>query len=189
MLILISFRMWDGTVVDVANDRKWGVYALLRMNGGSGSAYVCSIVISNIVFWFLQLALLGLSLAATSGLGMLTLASMTLIAFITSISWICIGIAVGALVNSYSMRDLVTRLTALPVLLSAPLFYRLDRAPGYLRYISDVNPLTYEVSWLRDAGGQGLLSITVLKPALVCGLAFLLAVWSVDRVVWLSNER
>ena len=49
----------------------------------------------------------------------------------------------------------ITRLSSLPLLFSAPIFYSLDSMPAYLRVLATVNPLTYHVELLRGGGQLG----------------------------------
>ncbi|OOP63733.1 hypothetical protein BMF89_05490 [Arthrobacter sp. SRS-W-1-2016] len=62
------------------------------------------------------------------------------------VDWVGFGAAAGARIQSYSKRDLVITLTSLPVVLAAPLFYPLDSAPRYIKWLSAANPLTYQVA-------------------------------------------
>jgi ABC-2 type transport system permease protein len=45
---------------------------------------------------------------------------------------------------------MIVVLSSLPVVLSAPLFYSLESAPAFSQVVSAVNPLTYQVGWIRD---------------------------------------
>ncbi|MEV8325693.1 ABC transporter permease [Kitasatospora sp. NPDC056731] len=183
MLAMLAFRSGTAAVSDVSNDRKWGVFAFYRMYGGGTTGYLLSVlIVLGGVFLLQLLVVIGLAapLGALSGLSgrglLLTVAGSLLV----DAGWVLAGAAVAAWIQSYATRDFVVTLTALPVVLAAPLFYPLDTAPGYLRFVARLDPLTYQVDWLRStwAGsaadllwaalwtlGTGALAVLALRAA------------------------
>lgn len=159
LVCLLSFRSATSSMSDVSNDRKWGVFAIYCMTGGGVLGYLVSVVLFAAAVFLGQLVLLvscGLlvfgeaassidHVLRTAGMGLLLVAG-----------WTGIGAAVGARVQSYSTRDLLVTVTSLPVILAAPLFYPIDGSSGFVRYIAPVNPLTYQVHWLRDSGASAM---------------------------------
>lgn len=97
------------------------------------------------------------------------------------------GSGIAALVQSYSVRDFVITVTALPIVLSAPLFYSLEAAPAYLRAIAAVNPLTYQVAWIRSDPGAVLAAVAGASVWAIVGMLFgLVLLTRTDR---LTRER
>jgi ABC-2 type transport system permease protein len=127
----------------------------------------------------LALILFGASVFSVAGL-----ASTFALGLLVAVGWIGFGSAIGARVQSYSARDLIVTLTTLPVILAAPLFYPLDGAPIYLAWISRVNPLTYQVGWIRSMDWPSAVFAAIWATAGVAVGVY--ALRSADRV---SRER
>jgi ABC-2 type transport system permease protein len=187
MACIVCFRAATGTLSDVANDRKWGVFAIYNLQGGSAFGYLISVTIFASLVYVAQMLLLCLLAKILFGLVSLPFLAVLWIVgigLLVTVGWIGLGAAVGARVQSYSARDLIVTLTTLPVILAAPLFYSLESSPPYLVWISHFNPLTYEVGWLRD---PGVMSLAFAGGWAVLGFVFgWLSLRSADRV---SRER
>lgn len=186
---LLAFRAFTFTVSDVSNDRKWGVYAIFNMQGGSPSAYLLTIIVVSTLVFFVQVGILLLGWGVTSGINLSGNSFVSAlkgvgVSFFIVGGWTGLGAAIGALVDSYSSRDMISTLTSLPIVLSAPLFYTLDSAPRYLILIAQINPLTYHVKWVRDADANSLAFAIIW--ALVCFLTGAFALRRSDRI---STER
>lgn len=190
LICLVAFRAGTATVSDVANDRKWGIFAIYVMQGGGIAGYVGSLVLFAVSVFLAQvITLAGVAIVLFGADVMQPDQLFQLIALgaVIVVGWVGFGAAAGARIQSYSKRDLVITLTSLPVVLAAPLFYPLDSAPQYIKWLSAANPLTYQVAWLRAEGsgimlGYGLAAAWCLTGLL---LAFFL-LRTADRV---SNER
>lgn len=190
LICLVAFRAGTATVSDVANDRKWGIFAIYVMQGGSIPGYLGSLVLFAVSVFLAQV----LTLAGVASLLFGTditqadrLFQFTALGAVIVAGWVGFGAAAGAKIQSYSKRDLIITLTSLPVVLAAPLFYPLDSAPQYIKWLSAANPLTYHVAWLRADGSEIMLGYGLAAAWCLTGLplAFFL-LRSADRV---SNER
>lgn len=186
MACFLAFRVGASTLVDVANDRKWGVFALYVLQGGGAFGYLVSIISFSVTVFIAQFTLICVVASVVFGVSPVAEAVVVIIvpAIFICAGWVAVGAAVGARVQSYARRDMLVILTSLPFVLSAPLFYPLDEAPLYLRLISQVNPLTYQVGWLRD-GALGSYLAAVVWAAATAVLALVLLRAS-DKV---SRER
>ncbi|NUP73157.1 MAG: ABC transporter permease [Sinomonas sp.] len=187
LVCLLSFRAATSSMSDVSNDRKWGVYAIYSLSGGGSLGYLLSVVLFALAVFLCQLVMLvffgllifgeGVSSVnqalATSGKGLLLVGG-----------WTGIGAAVGARVHSYSTRDFLVTITSLPVILAAPLFYPIDDSSGFVFYVASLNPLTYQVGWLRDSDPS-----TILFSALWAAAALLLAFFMLRGAERVSSER
>ncbi|MFZ7087648.1 ABC transporter permease [Curtobacterium sp. RRHDQ10] len=185
MVCLLAFRAATASMSDVANDRKWGVFAIYTLQGGSVLGYVASVVVFACSVFLGQFVVLvacafaafgdavpeAHTLFAEAGLGLLLV-----------VGWCGLGASVGGRVDSYSTRDLLVTVTTLPVILAAPLFYPID--DGWLRWVAAVNPLTYQVGVLREASWL-VAGATVLWTCF--GVA--VAVVSLRRAERVSRER
>lgn len=189
LLCLIAFRAFTGAVADVSNDRKWGVFAIFMMQGGTALGYIVSIMIVALVLFIGQtivalLAALGVAALGGPSINLFQFLPVIPIAALVAAGWVGIGAVLGALVQNYASRDLITTLTTLPAVLSAPLFYPRETAPAYLQVINAINPLTYNVAWMRDPSWLSLLA-----AALWAGMGTLAAVFALGRAERVSRER
>ncbi|PZF02825.1 hypothetical protein DEJ01_09875 [Curtobacterium sp. MCLR17_040] len=185
MVCLLAFRAATASMSDVANDRKWGVFAIYTLQGGATIGYMTSIVIFACSVFLGQFVLLLLcSLLAFAG--SLPSAGMMLaqagLGILLVIGWCGFGAALGGRVDSYATRDFVVTITSLPVILAAPLFYPIDG--GWLRAVAAFNPLTYQVHVLRDP--TAVWAVVLVAWALI---GLLVAVLSLRRAERLSRER
>ena len=159
LICMITFRAATSAMSDVSNDRKWGVYATYRLHGGTTQGYILSIILFSLTLFIVQILLfIGILFALydTNHLSYTKLVHMCLLAGVFLASWTCIGISVGSRVQSYSKRDLIVTVTSLPLIFTAPLFYQIQQAPEYLKFLSRVNPLTYQVNLVRDYSFRNL---------------------------------
>nr|WP_277348190.1 ABC transporter permease [Bifidobacterium sp. DSM 109957] len=102
--------------------------------------------------------------------------------------WSCFGYSLTGLIKDYQTRDLVLSVLLLPLTFSAPVFYSLDAAPVFLKIIGAVNPLTYQVVFVRDLMG-GTVNWVALAVTVVCLLAIsVIGVLSTSRMRRLSFE-
>jgi ABC-2 type transport system permease protein len=54
LICLLAFRAGTATVSDVANDRKWGIFAIYVMQGGGIAGYVGSLVLFAVSVFLAQ---------------------------------------------------------------------------------------------------------------------------------------
>lgn len=185
MVCLLSFRAATASMSDVSNDRKWGVFAIYVLQGGSTMGYMLSIVIFASSVFLGQLILLLLCSFLVFGGSAPDVGSMSSLAglgILLVIGWSGFGAALGGKINSYAARDLVVTVTSLPVILAAPLFYPISG--GWLGIVAAFNPLTYQVEVLREPAAVWVLAVVAWAV-----VGFLLAVFALRRAESLSRER
>ena len=167
MMAFLAFRCGISAVTDVANDRKWGVFAIYLMQKGSKAGYVVSIIIyytlmytvQALSIWILSALIFPQVLSIPAFLGLYGSGYLVLL------GWVGIAVAGGGRINSYPVRDSITSLTSLPMVLSAPLFYSLDSAHPAVVRISQVNPLTYLVELIRQQTVSSVLWLALWSVA------------------------
>lgn len=191
IMALLGVRAGTAAVSDVSNDRKWGVYAFARLAGLSPSSYFASLVLAALPMAYTQtLGILILTLILLPGVAVSILAVSTLLAlplFLTC--WIGVGALMGALIHSYSQRNLILSLVNLPIILTAPIFFSLESTPTFLKLMATVNPLTYQANLLRDLA---LGTPWHLNGTVTIVLALTLATLSIAALAhseWLTTER
>lgn len=182
---LLSFRAATASMSDVANDRKWGVFAIYILQGGRASGYVVSIFLFACVIYVAQFMLLVACGYATMPAVMppfISTLKIAMFGLVFVLGWCGIGAAVGGRVDSYASRDLLVTVTTLPVILAAPIFLPLDGT--WVGLVAAFNPLTYQVTAMRDPSWDGVLLATAW--AIGGFVVSLLLLRSADRV---SRER
>lgn len=95
----------------------------------------------------------------------------------------------GALIQSYSQRDLILSLVNLPIILTAPIFFSLESAPMFLKVMATVNPLTYQANLLRDLVQGAPWQLNGAVVAFVTLVSAALSVLALARSEWLTAER
>ncbi len=182
---LLSFRAATASMSDVANDRKWGVFAMYVLQGGSAKGYLLSILMFTSAVYLLQFLLLAACAYIVLPGVMPSAPSILMIAgngLLFVFGWSALGAAVGGRVDSYATRDLLVTVTTLPVILAAPIFVPLDGS--WVRYVAAINPLTYQVQMMRNPSWFALLA--AILWACVASIVAVSILKSADRV---SRER
>jgi ABC-2 type transport system permease protein len=188
VLVVIAIRALFWTMGDVANDRKWGTYAIARTISASFTEYVSSVVAANGAVAAAQILLIWVLKQLVARGSALRDLEMAGLALAVSLLTVLGGCALGFAVNSYSKRDLLTSLFSLPLVLTAPLFFSVQGLPGYMRVLTDINPFTYFVRIVR-APALGQVpgsSLTGAAVSLAVVVAALLVIK--DRHELSSNE-
>lgn len=162
MVCLLSFRAATSGMSDVANDRKWGVFAIYTMQGGSVLGYIASVLLFSLTVFlgqFLVIALCAYLVFGSAALDLCSLLALAGLGVLLVVGWTGFGSAVGGKVDSYARRDLIVTVTTLPVVFAAPLFYPITRETGWLFYLAGANPLTYQVGVLREPSVLGIAGV------------------------------
>lgn len=173
MIGFMSFRSATAVLSDVSNDRKWGILAIFGLYGGSLISYVGSIVLFAVaVFGAQVLVVAGVAALLFDPLDLFDQYwTVGLVGLLLCLGWIGVGVAIGARVDSYARRDFLVTMSALPMVLSAPIFFPLDDANFFVRAVSFINPLSYQVSWVRDADGLISAEVALAMIWATAGLA------------------
>ncbi len=189
VLVVIAIRALFWCMGDVANDRKWGTYAVARTAKVSFAQYIGSILTANGLVAVVQLLAI-LVLKQLLGRGNpLQDVKMALLAVLVCSLTVLTGCALGFGVNSYSKRDLLTSLFSLPLVMTAPLFYSLDNVPAVMKVLAAVNPFTYCVLLVRSPATASF-PVEAVTGCLVTALLVIGAlVLAADRHELSSNEQ
>lgn len=132
-------------------DRRWGLQALKFSAGIGPWSYISGHLVVPMMTFCFQLIVtypVALLLGAEHPpvIGLLGLAA---IGCISSLFWTAGAMSLSFCFKSYEQRDLLLNLIIVPLTFAAPVFYSLERAPVYLKVISSINPLTYQVEAMR----------------------------------------
>ena len=116
-------------------------------------------------FWFAQAVLLACALS-------------TLLVLLGSLCFITIGLLVGSIAKTEDAAAAMANLVTLPMTFLAGVFFPLDSAPGVVRGVSKVLPLTYLADGLRGVAVQDH-SFVWTVPKLGLLVAFTVAIAAV----------
>lgn len=156
-------------------ERRWGLAALKLQSGLPWSAYLAGLLMPRMLVFAAQ----GLMVALFASLIVDDMTVATLILMVTSgfvacIFWALLGLVITGMVKNYQTRDFVVGLIVTPLAFAAPVFYSLDSAPPIIKAISLVNPITYQVQFVRSVE-TGRIDVLSLVISLTLLLALLIA--------------
>ncbi len=185
LVCLLAFRAATASMSDVANDRKWGVLALYILQGGSIAGYIISIVIFGSLIFIAQFILLffcSILIFPESSVDIFRMLNLLGLGILFVTGWCGFGAALGGKIDSYAKRDFVVTVTSLPAVFTAPLFYPIQG--NWLATVAALNPLTYQVSILRQPSTLGfLLALTWAAVGIISSTIML------SKTSHLSQER
>lgn len=189
VLVVIAVRALFWCMGDVANDRKWGVYAVARTTNVSFPQYIGSILAANTLVATVQIAAILVLKQLLGQGGAAQDLRMAGLAVLVCLLTVLTGCALGFGINSYSKRDLMTALFSLPLVMTAPLFYSLDDLPAFMRVLAAVNPFTYCVLLVRSPAADSF-PVQAVSGCLVAALLVVGALYLASgRHELASNEQ
>ena len=179
LLMMQSVRALTRMVIRGGLDMRWGTFAIKRLAGVPATSYIAGMCVLSLVIFSVQALLTGAIAwiafdAIKSPLG---LVAAIAIGNVATVFWICVGLVVALRIDNYQKRDLVLSVSFLPIVFTAPVFYSQASAPAAIRWLSYVNPLTYQVTATRQALNANLdLSSTLISFGLALIVALVSAV-------------
>lgn len=186
ILGMLAFASFADVLYRATIDRRWGLLGLKLVFGTGPLGYVLGMTIMALTMQLAKtLVVLPLIVLLGGDLDVLNVLGLALTSLPAVISWSCIALIATAGIRNYHHRDLVVTLSIMPLTFSAPIFFAMESMPAYLQWIARINPLTYQVTAMRDAFlGQaagaalgiscGLAVVTIAVSALVVKRADLL---------------
>lgn len=150
IVVMQALAALSQIIYRVVIGRRWGLAAMKLQAGVPPTAYLASLLAPRLIVFFIQADVVVVCMLL-SGVrySAIPLFSGVLAGGVCSVFWSLIGIIITGLVSDYQTRDFIINLVMLPLSLSAPVFYRLDGAPLFVRVIGRMNPLSYQVQWVR----------------------------------------
>lgn len=186
---LQALRAFSRTMYRTVLDRQWGMLAIKRLAGSGGAGYTASKMAAPGLAVAGQVSAMAL-VAVLMGerFGLIQFAGAVLITLVAVVFWASVAIIVTAFVRDYIVRDMIVEWMMLPMSLSAPVFYPLETAPVYLRWIAQLNPLAYQVEAIRNVLLEGHIGATAVVMAILTILAATAATFSVSWGDALTSE-
>lgn len=189
IITLQLFRMFTHSVYRLTIDRRWGLQAIKMTSGTSSMGYIVGVTLVPLILFILQ-TLLTAPFASMLGakISLNGLISLILVGMIAIVFWVSLAIICTFYFKKYSQRDLFISFLFLPLSLSAPIFYSLDNAPNYLKIVSALNPLSYQVQAMREAFLGNLLTPTFYIMVIISVLFLFIAKSVMHGAEYLPSE-
>ncbi len=171
-------------------DKRWGLLSLKLLNGIQPPIYIIGISTFPIIGVIIQCSILYILSTIIGGTFPFYRFCIILIFLVICVLfWASILLCIALLIKDYKQRDFVMDILMLPILFAAPLFYSFDNAPQFLKVLSSINPLSYQVQAMRTIA-FGIPNYNTLIVVLVMALiAYLLAVLCLSRVDFKNDEH
>lgn len=189
IVALQLLRLFMHSIYRLTIDRRWGLQAI-KMNAGTTSfAYILGMSIVPICLFLMQ-AIFTFPFAVALGVNF-SLTGFTfllLMGVVATLFWVSVAIICTYYFKKYSQRDLFIQFLFLPLSLSAPVFYSLEHAPNYLKVISMFNPLSYQVTGMREYFLNSMISVEILVPIMLTIVTTLIAFAFMRNAEYLPSE-
>lgn len=190
VLALQAVRSLGRMIARATVDRRWGLLGLKLLFGTHPFAYALGMVVVPAGAFIAQAMvsapfalLLGAQFSGTGFVGAVAMGAVAVV------FWCSIALLVTAGISSYQQRDLLMALTLLPLTFAAPTFYPLASAPAYLQALSYVNPLTYQVTAMRELLLGQPVTFAVPLAILLSLVSLFAATYVVGRAELLPSEH
>lgn len=187
---LIVYGQMSQSVYRIILDRKWGLLAFKYFKGVTSLAYMAGKMSFPLFNFLIQMGVLYLiSILFGDSFTLNQFSLMILCSIIMMIFWFSVGTIISLRVTSYKTRDFILNTLLLPISFTAPIFFSFDHAPQLIRFISFLNPLTYQLNALRDISfgipNQSNLIIVLVTTFFMTAVA----IYSIKNAELTSNER
>ncbi len=152
IMALLYINMMTHAIYRSSIDRRWGILGMKFLNGVKPIYYVIGISAYPIIMFTVQFIILIVSsLVLGISFSFISMSLAFLLAIFAIVFWDTLGILITMMIHNYQQRDLIISIMILPLIYTAPTFYSLDNSPKYIKIISQFNPVTYQVTAIRDA--------------------------------------
>ena len=138
VIALLIIGQMTQVIYRVTIDKKYGLLALKLCSGVRPLYYILGMSIYSILGLIVQEIIIYI----------ITLAFEINIAM--DRFFYTVAILLTMFINDYRRRDIVIRFVLTPLGFTAPVFYLIDSAPSIVRWIGQLNPLTYQLTILRN---------------------------------------
>lgn len=145
------FKEMYQCVYRMVTDRRWGLLSLKMLNGINSFEYIVGISTFPVIGVVLQTTILYIITYILGGsFSVISFLKIEIILFIGVMFWSSLLSCITLLLTDYKKRDFVMNVLFVPILFATPLFYSLDNSNIIIKFISRINPLTYQISAMRD---------------------------------------
>ncbi|MBD3689153.1 ABC transporter permease [Nanchangia anserum] len=176
IVVMQALSALSQIIYRVVIERRWGLAAMKLQAGVPMSAYLASLLVPRIIIFLLQgFVVLVCMLAFGVRVSPLPALLGLLGSVVCVVFWSFLGVIVTSVVSNYQTRDFIVSIIVLPLTFSAPVFYRLEGAPTLVRVLARVNPLSYQVQWVRGLFNSKFVlvdfAVVIILVVVCCGFA------------------
>jgi ABC-type multidrug transport system permease subunit len=155
LIVMQSFFIFSTTLALVNLDRRTRVIDMINMTATSFFEYFLGRLVSvqgltfmkSLLLWLVAVILFGFPVNIPVIAVIITL----IILLMSNIVWFGLGFILGLVIRTEDVRDIVAQLLILPLSFLSTIYYPAQNAPGILKFIITVNPLTHAANIVRPA--------------------------------------
>lgn len=150
MIYLVLGQM-SQTIYRTTIDKKYGLLALKLLSGIKPFYYVIGMSTYAMLGLSVQMFAL-IILANFFGIhySLMKIGVMIVIIILTLLFWSALAVAITLRISNYQVRDNILSFVITPLSFTAPVFYVLDYAPLWMKWLAKINPVTYQLGALRQ---------------------------------------
>lgn len=187
---LTVYSQMAQSVYRIILDRKWGLLAFKYFKGVSPISYLIGKMFFPVLSFVIQISVLYLiSLLIGENFSFDKYLVISLFATVMMVFWFSLGTIIALRITSYKIRDLILNTLLVPISFTAPTFFSFDNSPYFIRMISYINPLTYQLGALRDISFEISNKTNIAVVLVMTSLAVIFAVYSIKTAELTSDER
>lgn len=150
IVVMQALTGMSQTIYRVVIERRWGLAAMKLQSGVPLTAYLASLLVPRVIVFLLQACVVVVCMLLFGvALSPLPVVLAVLAGAVCVVFWSLVGLIVTSVISNYQTRDFIVSIIMLPLSFSAPVFYRLEGAPTFVRTLARANPLSYQVQWVR----------------------------------------
>ncbi|MCX8564240.1 ABC transporter permease [Mycolicibacterium mucogenicum] len=164
--------------IQIVWDRDAGILAKLMVTPSPASALITGKAFAagvRSIAQVLGVLLIALLMGIHLSFNPLHILAAMVVVMLGSAFFSCLSMTLAGLVRNRDRLMGIGQAITMPLFFASNALYPVDIMPGWLRALSTVNPLSYEVNALRSlllgTPGNTLLDVTVLAVAAVLGIA------------------
>lgn len=187
---LTLFSQMAQSVYRIILDRKWGLLAFKYFKGITPMSYFFGKMAFPLLSYLAQIIVLyAISIFAGEYFTIREFLIIMLLSLVAMIFWFSLGTIIALRISSYKTRDLILNTFLVPISFTAPTFFSFDSAPKLIQILSSFNPLTYQLSAIRDLsfGIDNLKNIIIV--IVLTGIILVYAQFSIKNADLSSDEH
>ncbi|MDO4667008.1 MAG: ABC transporter permease [Streptococcus sp.] len=190
VIALLIIGQMTQVIYRVTIDKKYGLLALKLCSGvrplyytlGMSIYSILGLVVQEIVIYIITL-IFGINILIDRFLYVIGLSIIVLL------FWVSLAILITMFINDYRSRDIVIRFVLTPLGFTAPVFYIMDSAPSAVRWIGQLNPLTYQLDILRKFYFKFSTTLELFFLLLTSLLALVAVTFIIPKIKLVLIER
>lgn len=154
LIVMQSFFVLSFTLALVNLDRRTRIIEMIHMTATSFWEYYSGRIVSIQALSLVKMALFYIFALIFLHMPFSSLpALLTVIAtfIIGTMIWFNTGFTLGLIIKTEDIRDVVMQFITLPLTFLSTIYYPANNAPGILRFVIAINPLTHAANIIRPA--------------------------------------